>query len=49
MAAAAGNDTVRADDGQREVIRCGPGDDRAIIDRSDHPIGCERLGGAGAG
>jgi len=30
-----GNDEIFARDGQRDVIRCGPGDDRVIADRID--------------
>ena len=37
-----GNDRVRARNHKRERIRCGPGRDRATVDRSDRVRGCER-------
>ena len=37
----AGNDVILARDGERDVIRCGAGRDRAVVDRSDRVIGCE--------
>ena len=37
----AGNDRFSARDGDRDVIRCGRGDDIAIIDRLDVAHGCE--------
>ena len=39
----AGNDTVRARNGERDVILCGKGKDLAIIDRNDSANGCERV------
>jgi Ca2+-binding RTX toxin-like protein len=37
-----GGDLIRADDGTRDVVRCGPGEDTARIDRADRPArGCE--------
>jgi hypothetical protein len=36
-----GNDILRARDGQRDVVDCGPGRDTAIVDRLDHASGCE--------
>jgi hypothetical protein len=39
----AGNDDVRAADGWGDVIRCGAGDDRALLDRFDVAFDCERL------
>lgn len=41
--AGAGNDLVLAVNGRRETIRCGPGRDRARLDRADRAIGCERV------
>ena len=41
--AGAGNDTVRARNGRRELINCGKGRDRAIVDRRDRVRGCERV------
>jgi hypothetical protein len=38
-----GNDRIDAVDGQRDVVRCGPGRDRARVDRVDSVAGCERL------
>jgi hypothetical protein len=37
-----GNDAIRATDGRRDVVDCGPGRDRAILDRRDVATGCER-------
>jgi Ca2+-binding RTX toxin-like protein len=36
-----GRDIVDARNGKREVVRCGSGRDRARVDRSDRPNGCE--------
>ena len=36
-----GNDRFSASDGDRDVIRCGPGEDIAIIDSEDVAIDCE--------
>ena len=41
LSGGAGRDLVRARDGVRETVRCGPGRDTAIIDRSDRVSGCE--------
>jgi Ca2+-binding RTX toxin-like protein len=41
--AGSGNDRVNAADGTRETVRCGPGSDRATIDRVDRARGCERV------
>ncbi len=38
-----GNDAVFARNGARDVIHCGSGIDRAVVDRNDVAIGCERL------
>jgi hypothetical protein len=36
-----GNDTLRARDGRRDFVDCGPGRDSAIVDRLDRVSGCE--------
>lgn len=36
-----GSDTIYAADGERDVIDCGPGRDRAVVDSVDKTIGCE--------
>jgi hypothetical protein len=41
--AGAGNDLVRARDGTRDVVACGPGQDRAIVDVLDVTRGCEAV------
>jgi predicted acyl esterase len=38
-----GDDRIQARDGRRDVVRCGPGDDTAIVDRRDRVRGCERV------
>jgi uncharacterized repeat protein (TIGR01451 family) len=39
-----GNDTILARDGERDTIDCGPGRDRAVVDRLDRGLrGCERV------
>jgi Ca2+-binding RTX toxin-like protein len=38
-----GNDNVDARNGTRELVRCGPGNDRARVDRRDRVSGCERV------
>jgi Ca2+-binding RTX toxin-like protein len=35
MSGGAGNDVLRAADGTRDVVRCGAGRDRAVVDRKD--------------
>ena len=40
--AGTGNDVVGARDRNVDVITCGPGNDRAVIDRRDVVAGCER-------
>ena len=37
----AGNDSIKARDGQRDTIDCGPGRDIAIVDRLDRATHCE--------
>jgi hypothetical protein len=34
---------IRAADGDHDLIRCGPGTDRAYVDRRDETTGCERV------
>jgi hypothetical protein len=41
--AGSGNDVVEARNGKRETIRCGGGNDRARVDKSDRVSGCERV------
>jgi Ca2+-binding RTX toxin-like protein len=36
-----GSDTIYAADGERDVIDCGPGRDRAVVDSSDKTVDCE--------
>jgi hypothetical protein len=36
-----GSDTITAVDGERDYIDCGPGPDRAVVDRFDSVIHCE--------
>jgi hypothetical protein len=38
-----GSDVVNAANGRRETVRCGPGKDRARVDRGDRVISCERV------
>jgi Ca2+-binding RTX toxin-like protein len=38
-----GTDTLRARDGRRDVVDCGPGRDVAYVDRIDRVSGCERV------
>ena len=38
-----GNDMLRARDGARDVVDCGPGRDTAVIDRFDRVSGCETV------
>ena len=37
-----GRDVVNARNGRRELVDCGPGRDRATLDRTDRPRRCER-------
>lgn len=41
--AGSGNDVVDSVNGRVEVVRCGPGQDRASVDRRDRVTGCERV------
>lgn len=41
--ASRGNDELRARDGEIDTVACGPGKDRAIVDRSDAVSGCETV------
>ena len=38
-----GNDLIHASDPDRDVIRCGRGNDRASLSRTDRVFGCERV------
>jgi hypothetical protein len=38
-----GKDFIRAADGKRDIVRCGPGRDRARVDSLDSVAGCERV------
>ena len=39
----AGDDVIRARGNARDVVACGPGDDRAVVDRRDRVRGCETV------
>jgi hypothetical protein len=39
-----GRDRLDAKDGEKDVVRCGPGVDRARVDRKDKVKGCELRG-----
>ena len=41
------HDRIRADDGTRDVVRCGEGTDRVVADRADKLVDCERVTFAG--
>jgi hypothetical protein len=43
LEAGPGNDRLDARDGHRDIVRCGPGHDRARVDRVDSVAGCERV------
>ena len=36
-----GSDTIFAADGERDIIDCGPGNDRAVVDSVDKAVNCE--------
>lgn len=38
-----GRDVVRAQNDRRDVVRCGPGKDRAMVDADDRVRGCEKI------
>ena len=38
-----GNDRIRAVNGRRERVNCGPGNDRAVVDAADRAVGCETV------
>lgn len=38
-----GNDYLQAVNGRRDIVRCGSGRDRAVVDRFDRVSGCERI------
>lgn len=39
----AGPDVIRAIDGKRDLVNCGPGKDRAFVDRIDRVVNCESI------
>ena len=41
--AGSGDDSVASRDRATEQVRCGIGRDRGVLDRRDHPSGCERV------
>ena len=44
MLGAGGTDMIKARDGQRDVIKCGPGKDKVVADRSDRVAkDCEQV------
>jgi hypothetical protein len=43
MSGGKGDDTLRASDKARDVVRCGPGDDKAIVNRRDKVKACEEV------
>jgi hypothetical protein len=43
--AGAGKDQVKAKNGKKETVRCGPGKDKARVDKSDHLSSCENVSG----
>ncbi|MDP9261523.1 MAG: hypothetical protein M3O89_06100, partial [Actinomycetota bacterium] len=36
-----GSDTIFAADGERDIVDCGPGNDRAVVDSVDRTVNCE--------
>jgi Ca2+-binding RTX toxin-like protein len=38
-----GNDVLRARDGERDLVSCGKGKDRATVDRKDAVLSCEKV------
>jgi len=38
-----GNDRIKSRDKRRDVVRCGKGDDTAVVDRRDRDRGCEKV------
>ena len=38
-----GNDTLRSVDGFRDIVNCGPGDDRGSVDGLDQVKDCEKV------
>ncbi|HEX2232021.1 MAG TPA: DUF4394 domain-containing protein [Thermoleophilaceae bacterium] len=43
LAGGRGNDTLQARNRRVETVNCGPGRDRAVVDRRDRTRGCERV------
>lgn len=44
-----GRDRLKARGGGRDVVRCGPGKDRAVVDARDRVRGCEKVRRGGGG
>ena len=42
LTAAVGADMMKVDDGKRDSVNCGPGQDQADVDRRDDVTGCEK-------
>ncbi|MGH2710513.1 MAG: calcium-binding protein [Actinomycetota bacterium] len=40
-----GNDRVKSKNGKKETVDCGPGKDKARVDKSDRLSGCEKVSG----
>jgi hypothetical protein len=38
-----GRDVIKAVDGKKDTVGCGPGNDKAVVDRKDQVSGCERV------
>ena len=45
--AGSGNDVVDSVNGRAELVDCGPGQDRARVDKRDRVSGCERVTSVG--
>jgi len=43
LSGGAGDDLLRAAEGRRDIVRCGRGHDRAVVDRVDSVRGCETV------
>ncbi len=43
LRAGPGNDSLRAADGARDLLKCGAGRDRAVVDPRDRALRCERV------
>lgn len=49
LSGGAGGDLMRTRDGARDLVACGRGRDRALVDDRDRVRGCESLGSGGGG